>query len=635
MFKKEINYRVRVVFLLVILIFVLIILKVFYIEVIDYKKLSKSSSDLWSRNLIVGADRGNIYDRNGKLIAGNITTTSLVVIPNQIENKKKVSKDIASILNVKESAIYKHLNKNVSIERVHPEGRRLTYDIAKKISDLNYDGVYLVKESKRYYPYKTLLSHAIGYVGIDNQGLSGLELSYDKYLTGENGAIKYFSNGKGEKLDKEEVYLPPQKGMDLTLTIDLDIQKEAEKELDNVMANYEPEDAIVIAMNPNNGEILALANRPSFDPNNYQKYDNETINRNLAIWKTYEPGSTFKIVTLASAIEEKKVNIFKDKFYDSGIIKVENARIKCWKHEGHGEETFLEVVENSCNPGFVVLGQRLGTKKLYSYVNKFGFGEKTGVDLNGEGNGILFNLGDMGPVETATTAFGQGISVTPIQQVNAVSAAVNGGYLLTPYIVKTVNDASSKSPIIKNHKKIKRKVISKKTSDIVRYALESVVANGTGHNAYIENYRVGGKTGTAQKQEGGKYLAGNYIVSFIGFMPANEPKIVIYVAINNPKHVTQYGGTVAAPVAKNILKSAIKSLNIKEDLEGMEKVYEWYETKYIKIPDVRGMSKEEAIRELKGFSLKFSGYGDTILETVPKAGHYVKDGGAIRIMLTK
>ena len=635
MFKKEINFRIRLVFLLVSFVFILVILKVFYIEVISYNKLNSYANDLWSRNLPISADRGKIYDRDGKIIATNITTTSLIFIPNQIENKKEVAKNIADILDVPYKNIYKHITKKVSIEKVHPEGRRLSYDIAEKISNLNYDGVYLVKESKRYYPYNTLLSHTLGYVGIDNQGLSGLELEYDKYLTGVDGAIKYYSDGKGKKLKKEETYEAPEKGMDLTLTIDLDIQMEAEKELDNVMSKYSPEDAIVLAMDPNNGEILALANRPAFDSNNYKNYDIETINRNLAIWKTYEPGSTFKIVTLASAIEEKKVNLFKDKFYDSGHIKVENANIKCWKHEGHGEETFLQVVENSCNPGFVVLGQKLGTNKLYSYVNKFGFGEKTGIDLNGEGSGILFSLDQMGPVETATTAFGQGISVTPIQQIRAVSAAVNGGYLLKPYIVKTVNESSSKSPIIKNKKKIIRKVISKDTSNLVRYALESVVANGTGHNAYIENYRVGGKTGTAQKQENGKYLSGNYIVSFIGFMPANDPKIVIYVAINNPKKVTQYGGTVAAPVAKNILKAAIKELDIKEDLEGMEKEYEWYETKYIKLPDVKGMSKDEAIRELKTFNLKFSGYGDTVLDTSPKSGHYVKDGGVIRIMLTK
>ena len=421
--------------------------------------------------------------------------------------------------------------------------------------------------------------------------------------------------------------------MNLFLTIDLDIQKIVEKELDNIVKMYNPEDAIILAANPTTGEILSIANRPSFDSNNYQKYDKETINRNLAIWKTYEPGSTFKITTLSAALEENLVNLFEDKFYDSGVVKVENARIKCWKKGGHGAETFLNVVENSCNPGFVELGKRLGRDKLYSYVKKFGFGEKTGIDLNGEEKGILFKKDAMGPVETATTSFGQGISVTPIQQVMAVSAAINGGDLLKPYIVKSINEPETNETIVSNKKKIVRKVLSKETSNMVRYALESVVANGTGHNAYIENYRVGGKTGTAQKVESGRYLAGNYIVSFIGFMPANNPKIILYVAINNPKGVIQYGGTVSAPIARNVLKESIKSLKIKPDLEGMERTYEWYEQKYTKLPDVKGLDVKDIRKLLKDYKLEYSGSGNTCIYTMPEAGYYVKEGSVVKIML--
>lgn len=297
MFKNKINTRVRVVFLGVTLIFILVIFKVFYIEVIQYDKLSNLASSLWSRNLPITADRGNIYDRKGKIIATNITTTSLVFIPNQITDKERVAKDISEILGADYEDILAHVSKKTSIERVHPEGRRLDYETAEKINALGYDGVYLVKESKRHYPYNNLLSHTLGYVGIDNQGLSGLELQYDKYLTGVDGAIKYFSDGKGHRLNLEEVYMAPQSGMNLTLTIDLDLQLAVEKELDNVIDMYDPEDALILAMDPKTGEILAIANRPDFDSNNYQNYSTETINRNLAIWKTYEPGSTFKIVT--------------------------------------------------------------------------------------------------------------------------------------------------------------------------------------------------------------------------------------------------------------------------------------------------------------------------------------------------
>ena len=635
MFKNKINTRVRVVFIVVTLVLIMVISKVFIIEVIEYDKLSNLASSLWSRNLPISADRGEIFDRNGEVIATNITTTSLVFIPNQIIDKEAVARDISKILNADYETILAHASKRTSIERVHPEGRQLSYDTAEKINELNYDGVYLVKESKRYYPYGNTLSHVLGYVGIDNQGLSGLELYYDKYLTGENGAIKYFSDGKGHRLNLEEVYLAPQSGMNLTLTIDLEIQKSIEKELDNVVSMYNPEDALILAMEPNTGEILGIANRPDFDPNNYQDYSTETINRNLAIWKTYEPGSTFKIVTLSAALEEKEVNLFEDTFYDSGSIQVENARIKCWKHGGHGAETFLQVVENSCNPGFVALGQRLGTERLYNYVQKFGFGDKTGVDLNGEGKGILFSLENMGPVETATTSFGQGISVTPIQQVRAVSAAINGGHLLKPYIVKAVSEPETNTVIIQNKRKVVRDIISNETSNMVRYALESVVANGSGHNAYIENYRIGGKTGTAQKVENGVYLHNNFILSFIGFMPADDPQIIVYVAINNPKGVTQYGGTVSAPVAKNVLTTAIDVLDIKPDLEGMTKTYQWYETEYIKLPDVTGMSKSEAKKILKDFKVEYSGNGEEVLYMSPMPNYYIKKGGTVKLLLSK
>ena len=622
-------------FLVVLIMFILVISKVFYIEVIEYNKLNTLANSLWSRNLPISADRGEIFDRNGKIIATNITTTSLVFIPNQIVDKEAVAKDISEILGVSYEDILEHASKKTSIERVHPEGRQLSYDIAEKIDSLNYDGVYLLKESKRYYPYGNLLSHSLGYVGIDNQGLSGLELYYDEYLTGTSGAIKYFSDGKGHRLDLEEVYEAPQSGMNLTLTIDLDIQMTIEKELDNLMSMYSPEDALIIAIDPNSGEILGMGNRPDFDPNNYQDYSVETINRNLAIWKTYEPGSTFKITTLSASLEEKKVNLFEDTFYDAGYVEVDGARIRCWKAGGHGAETFLQVVENSCNPGFVELGLRLGTETLYNYVQKFGFGAKTGIDLNGESNGILFKLNAMGPVETATTAFGQGISVTPIQQVRAVSAAINGGYLLKPHIVKTVSEPETNQVILNNEREVVRQVISKETSDLVKYALESVVANGSGHNAYIENYRVGGKTGTAQKVENGAYLVNNYILSFIGFMPANDPKILVYVAVNNPKGVTQYGGVVSAPPAKNILTTAIDVLDIKPDLEGMKREYLWYETKYIKLPNVMGMKLEEAKKLLKEFKLEYSGEGDTILYMSPEPEYYVKQGGTIKLMLVK
>ena len=343
--------------------------------------------------------------------------------------------------------------------------------------------------------------------------------------------------------------------------------------------------------------------------------------------------STFKVVTLAAALQEGKVDLDKDTFYDSGHVTVASARIKCWKAGGHGAQTFLQVVENSCNTGFVELGQRLGKDALYKYVNDFGFGKKTGIDLNGEGSGILFSLDKVGPIELATTAFGQGVSVTPIQQITAVSAAINGGYLYKPYIVKRLLEPETNTVVKANEKSLVRQVIDESTSMKVRYALESVVSNGTGRNAYIEGYRVAGKTGTAQKVNNGRYMVGNYIVSFIGFLPADDPQAVVYVALDNPKGVTQYGGTVAAPIAKAIMNDAINALNIERREDGSEMKYNWYDKKYAIVPNVTGMDKVDAIKELKNFQIEYSGSGKNILDQAPLGGTKIYEGEKVRLFL--
>ncbi|MBR1718330.1 MAG: stage V sporulation protein D [Bacilli bacterium] len=633
MFYKNIHIRIKIVFLGIILLFFLIIFKVFYIQVFNYKKLNKLAESLWNRNLPIEANRGKIYDRQGVVLADNKTTVSLVLIPNQIKDKEKASIELAKILNISVDNMKKHVYKKTSIERVHPEGRRLSFDVADKINALKIDGVYLVKESKRYYPFDKMMSHTLGFVGIDNQGLSGLELMYDRYLTGEYGAIKYISDAKGNKLELEETYMEAQDGMNLTLTINSKLQTVLEREINNAWDKYNPDQAIGIIMDPNTGEILSITARPNFSPTNYQKYNVEELNRNLPVWATYEPGSTFKIITLATALNENLIDLEHDHYYDTGSIRVENARIKCWKAGGHGEETFLQVVENSCNPGFVVMGQKIGKEKLFEYIKKFGFGLKTGVDLNGEASGILFDLDKVGPVELATTSFGQGVSVTPIQQITAVSAVINGGTLYKPYIVKSINEPET-NQVIKYNKPVKvRNVIKSETSKKVREALESVVTNGTGRNAFIDGYRVGGKTGTAQKVKDGHYMSGNYIVSFMGFMPANDPKIIVYVAIDNAKGITQYGGTIAAPIVRNILKDAIDILNIKKPTGAGEKNYNFNELKYLSVPNVIGLDLKEARENLKGFKIEYSGSGSKVFYQSPSAGDRVLEGSTIKLML--
>ena len=297
MFQKIKQSRIKIVFIFMIFIFILILFKIFYIQVFQYNKLHKLATSLWNRNLPVTANRGRILDRNGKVLATNITTTTIFVVPNQIQNKEETANKLANILNADYNAILTHLNKRTYLEKLNPEGRQLSSEIADQINNLNIDGIYLIKETKRYYPYGEILAHVLGYVGIDNQGLSGLELQYDKYLTGKGGSIKYMADGKGNRLRNNEIYERPQDGMDITLTIDIDVQLALERELSNANIKYSPDNSLGIVMDPNTGEIIAMASRPTFDANNYRNFDLETINRNLPIWKNYEPGSTFKNVT--------------------------------------------------------------------------------------------------------------------------------------------------------------------------------------------------------------------------------------------------------------------------------------------------------------------------------------------------
>ena len=633
MFQKNINIKIRLILVSFFTMLIVIVLRVMYIELVDYNKLSSLANDLWSRDLPIQGDRGLILDRNGVVLADNITTTSLVLIPRQIEDKELVSETLANILKVSKEEMDKHVNKVTSIERVHPEGRGLDYETADLIESYNFDGVYLVKESKRYYPYGELLSHVLGYVGIDNQGLSGIELEYDEYLQGDDGAIKYFSDAKGNKLNLSEIYLESTSGMNVYLTIDINIQLSLERELNNVDSTLLPDNSLAVVMDPNTGEILAMASRPTFDSNNYQKFSSEVINRNLPIWMTYEPGSTFKIITMSTAVEEKIIDIYNDTFYDSGSVKVSGARIGCWKGSGHGHQTYLQVLENSCNPGFVKLGQMLGKETLFSYFDLFGFGNKTGIDLNGESSGIMFSLDRVGELELVTSAFGQGISVTPIQQVTAVSSVVNGGILYEPYIVKNVSEPITNSVIISNNPKKVRNTISEETSEIMRYALESVVARGGGRYAYIDGYRIGGKTGTAQKVKNGAYLDNNYIMSFMSVVPSNNPEAVFYIAIDNPKNTALLSSYTTAPVARRVLLDIIDALDIKRQDDAIEKTKYWDDPVYYNLPDVIGLTKKEAKKLLYYYNIEYSGYGDYVIEMSPNPNTRLEAGNTVRLLL--
>ena len=491
--------RLFVTLIVITLVFFALFGRLAYVQLVKGDWLVERAQDLWTRNIPFEAQRGRILDRNGEVLVDNVSAPSVMAIPAQIKNPAETARTLARLLRASEKEIYRKITKREMIVRLSPEGRKISEELARQIQGLRLPGIVVVEDNKRYYPYGAMASHLLGFTGIDNQGLSGIELVYDEQLRGAPGFVSFSANARGEKLPGgSDRYTPPRDGMELMLTIDRTIQSILERELDQAMAQYQPENVLAIAMDPRTGEILGMSSRPTFRPDRYQDTDPQIYNRNLPIWKTYEPGSTFKIITLAAALEENKVDL-KDRFHDPGYVEVGGARLRCWKGGGHGSQSYLEVVENSCNPGFVNLGQRLGKDTLFRYIRQFGFGQKTGIDLSGEARGILFAPDRIGPVELATTSFGQGVSVTPIQQVTAVSAAINGGNLMEPHLTKAWIDPKTGKVVRENRPRKKRQVISAETSKEVRRALESVVARGTGRKAFIDGYRVGGKTGTAAK----------------------------------------------------------------------------------------------------------------------------------------
>lgn len=623
-----------ITFYIVILIIVLVVfIRLTYLKVIANDDYLTNALELWTRDAPIEARRGIIYDRNGKVIVGNKLTPTVVVIPKQVKNKEEVAKKIGGILNCDSNKILKHLNKHVSVEIIKPEGRKISIEQATEIIKLNIDGVYIVADTTRDYAYNHYLAPVLGIVGIDNQGLTGLEYQYDSLLKGDSGAVKMYVDAHGNLIENlTDEYYKANTGFDLYLTIDLDIQMTIERIIDNAVAMYDPEEVIAIAANPKTMEIYAMASRPSFDPNNYQEYDSKLYNWNLPIFSTFEPGSTSKIITFCGGLEE---NIFKldETFVDVGYRMVSGVRIKDWKAGGHGTETFLEVLQNSCNPGFMEIGLRLGKEKLIEYMKKFGYGEKTGIDLIGETTGLIFNPKNMGDLETATSAFGQGISTSAIQLVTATSAAVNGGNLFKPTILKGLGISNTKEVIYQTTPILKRRVISPNTSKKVADALEHVVALGTGRSAYVENLRIGGKTGTAQIAENGHYLENQYILSFIGIAPMNDPQIVVYFAIKNAKNTIQYGGVTVGPMIKEAITSCFSILNIPKQSGGvpLDARY-WIDKKSYLVENYIGLEKGKIIKSSK-YNFEYVGEGNKVIAQIPEVGSTIVEGGTVLLYL--
>ncbi|WP_281888130.1 stage V sporulation protein D [Paenibacillus sp. YYML68] len=634
--SSNVTVRRRLFAVLIIgtVLFFALVVRLAYVQIWMGPRLSQEAEDNWRRNIEITAKRGELIDRNGVQLAYNISTPTVMAIPVQIKDAQMTASKLAEALGLDEADVYKQITVRRSQVYIKPGGRKITQEKAQEIRNLQLPGIVVREDNKRHYPFGGLAAHVLGFTGIDNQGLTGIELKYDKLLTGIKGSIQYLVDASGKLIPgSSDVYHEPKDGLNLQLTIDSHIQTIMERELDQAMVKYQPKHVIAIAMDPNNGEVLAMASRPGYEPGNYREYPVENYNRNLPIWMAYEPGSTFKIITLAAALEEKKIKLT-DPFYDKGSIEVGGARLRCWKRQGHGSETFLNVVENSCNPGFVVMGQAVGKEKLFDYIHNFGFGKKSGIDLGGEATGIMFKPSRVGPVELATTSFGQGVSVTPIQQITAISAAINGGKLYQPHVARAWYKPEDGELVSKVEPTMVRQVISEETSKQVRETLESVVANGTGRNAFIDGYRVGGKTGTAQKVINGRYSSDEYIVSFIGFAPADDPKVVIYAAVDDPQGL-QFGGLIAAPLVKNMMEDTLRYMKVPQRKDQIDRKYVYGDTPIVEVPNLVGMTVTDIYESLNmNFELAKSGVGKTVVNQVPKPGARVEQGSTIRIYLS-
>lgn len=629
MIYAKIKNRTKFILICIFLFFVAILLKLCYLQFYSYENLKEKASTLWQRSFPIEGQRGKILDSDGNVLATNLTTYSLIIVPNQIKDKEYCSLQIAEILNAEKNEIFKKISKKVSMVRL---ARNLDDVTSQKLTNLQIEGIYLLKDSKRYYPNGHCLSHVLGFTGIDNQGLVGIELIYDDLLSSQKGSLDYYMDAHGNLLSfYPTVYNQPTSGYDVVLTIDGDIQEIVEREVSNAYLKYNPDAIWVLAMNPQNGAILAMSSKPDFNPNEYQSYSQELYNRNTPIFKSYEPGSVFKILTFAAGLNESLFDMEKDYYNDIGYEYVSGARIKSWKKGGHGYQTFLQVLQNSSNPGFVEIARRLGKDRLYEYVEKFGLTNKTGIDLPGENQGIMFDYEKFNPLEQATVCFGQGISVTTIQLVRAVCACVNGGYLYQPYIVSKIIEPITNEIVSETEPIVVSKVISDETSQKMRYALETVVTDGGGKNAYIDGYRIGGKTGTAQKAENGSYKDGEYILSFLGVAPIDHPEIVLYVAMDNPKNCIQYGGTTVAPIAKTMLSQVLPAMGVEKVDEQREKVKTWMDVPTYKVENYIGKTKKE-VKSIY-FDFVYKGEGNVVVSQYPEPNEKIKQGSTIMIQL--
>ncbi|HKL12859.1 MAG TPA: penicillin-binding transpeptidase domain-containing protein [Halanaerobiales bacterium] len=605
---KDRKKRIKILFFILTFIFLLLIARLAWIQIINNDEYSNKALKQRIKELKVNPDRGKIYDKNGKELAVSINRKTVVGLPKQITNPTQTAGQLADILSIGYNTLLNRLNREAYA--VYLE-RKVSDQKVEEIKSLQLNGITFIDESKRIYPKDKLASQLLGFVGVDGNGLEGIELTYNKYLSGSAGRILTERDAAGKMIPEGIVdYIPEENGNNIYLTINEAIQHSSERELASAAQKYNAEGGTIIIMEPETGNIISMANYPTYDPNHFSQYKQKYW-RNRAITDNYEPGSTFKIITTASAIEEGVVNK-NDVFFDSGKVKIEKEYIQCWEEDGHGTERFSQVVQNSCNPGFVQVGLRMGKESFFKYINAFGFGEKTEIELPGEAIGLIPEYNQVGDIELATISFGRGISVTPIQLITAVSAVANDGVLMKPNFVDKITNQNGKV-----EKRIKpteiRKVVSTRTADKTLNLLENVVSNGTGVNAYIEGYRVGGKTGTAQYYNQNKYDS-----SFIGIFPVNNPQFVVLVVLYGIEGRTYYASQTAAPLFKKVANDLIRYYK----LPSQEKQETLPDDETIKIANYAKESLYDVKKSLKELGLEYKIIGDDnkILSQIPKPG---------------
>lgn len=564
--------KMLIVFLCALIVILGLTGRLVYLMVFDAEYYQEKAKSLHEREREIKAARGEIIDRNGTVLATNKTVCTISVIHSQIKEPERVIKELSSILGLEEETVRKRVEKVSSMERIKTNVEK---EVGDKIRNLELDGVKVDEDFKRYYPFEELASKVLGFTGGDNQGIIGLEVGYENELKGQNGMILTTTDARGIELDGvAEDRIEPRAGNTLQISLDYNIQMYAQQMAEKVMEEKQAEKVAILLMNPKNGEILAMVNVPEFNLNepfvlNTEGSENLTSEekqdalnqmwRNGCINDTYEPGSTFKIITSSACLEEGVVKL-DDRFHCPGYKMVEDRKIRCHKVGGHGSETFVQGIQNSCNPVFIEIGLRLGTDDFYKYFEQFGLMGETGVDLPGEASTIMHKKENVGQVELATMSFGQSFQVTPVQMAATVSSLINGGYRVTPHFGVQVLDAKGKK-IETLHEGYGKRIVSEETSKTMQKLLESIVSEGSGKNAYVEGYSIGGKTATSQTLP---RSANKYISSFIGFAPAQDPQILGMCVIYDPQGI-YYGGTIAAPVIGDIFENIFPYLGIEKE----------------------------------------------------------------------